>query len=39
MSPDREAVIGYMNENNTSLEEQQDLIKLTSFCNSLVGKK
>ncbi len=39
MSRDREVVIAYMNDNNTSLEDEQDLIRLTSFCNSLLAKK
>ena len=39
MSRDREEVIGYLNEYNTSLKDEQDLIKLTSFCNNLVAKK
>jgi len=39
MSRDREEVIEYMNENNTSLQDEQDLIKLTSFCNGLLAKK
>ena len=39
MSREREEVIAYMNENNTSLQDEQDLMKLTSFCNGLLAKK
>jgi hypothetical protein len=36
MSRDREEVIAYMNENNTSIQDEQDLMNLTTFCNGLL---